>query len=589
MPLRKKQSKRMTLHHKHKVEKKVREHNRKVRKETRKNPKRKKMEELSVPNSHPMKAQIIREAEEMKAKQKAMREEMRHKRHEELAKRRGFGDMEKDASKRAREFEKRSAGDDDECPTLVADNSKRAYFKEFRKVVEVADVILEVLDARDPLGCRSKDIEQYILQRDPNKRIILVLNKIDLVPKDVVEKWLKYLRNEFPTIAFKSSTQTQRKNLGHSKANIFNASSSLIQSSECLGAENLLSLLKNYARNRNIKTAIRVGIIGYPNVGKSSLINSLKRARVVGVGSTPGFTKVAQEVSLDKNIKLIDSPGIVFGSTDGQVDNDIVLRNCVRIEQLDDVIEPVQNILKRCTKEQLMLIYQMPNFDDLNGFLLNMANKIGKLRRGGLVDLQAAARTVLQDWMDGKIPFYTIPPELAQGIHVGASVVQEWGKEFSIEDVMDNEKQVISGMSQSVDPGLYTALPASQMGSFDSALLQDEPENDDDYEDVDDEDLVSDDDEEEEEEPMKTEIAIPTAPSKGNKVTKVQAILSPDEMVEANKTVNKDQKKDSKKAKKEQRKAQRKEQGGTFSFKTDFQTSTEMGRRLPTDDALLDD
>eukprot|EP00001_Collodictyon_triciliatum_P039839 07168_2 len=129
--------------------------------------------------------------------------------------------MQQDAASRAREFEKQSArasAEQDECPDLVEDNSKRAYFKEFKKVVEMSDVILEVLDARDPMGCRSKDIEQLILQKDPNKRIILVLNKIDLVPREIVEKWLKYLRNEFPTIAFKSSTQSQRSHLGHSKA-----------------------------------------------------------------------------------------------------------------------------------------------------------------------------------------------------------------------------------------------------------------------------------------------------------------------------------------------------------------------------------
>lgn len=88
--------------------------------------------------------------------------------------------------------------------------------------MQLADVILEVLDARDPLGCRCREVEQKILAKDPNKKIILIVNKIgefgcldkfelntiaDLVPKENVEAWLKYLRNEFPTIAFKCSTQ----------------------------------------------------------------------------------------------------------------------------------------------------------------------------------------------------------------------------------------------------------------------------------------------------------------------------------------------------------------------------------------------
>lgn len=62
-------------------------------------------------------------------------------------------------------------------------------------------------------------------------------------------------------------------------------------SSKALGADVLMQLLKNYCRNKDIKTAISVGVVGLPNVGKSSLINSLKRSKACGVGATPGFTK----------------------------------------------------------------------------------------------------------------------------------------------------------------------------------------------------------------------------------------------------------------------------------------------------------
>ena len=70
------------------------------------------------------------------------------------------------------------------------------------------------------------------------------------------------------------------------------ANSSVVSSNVCLGADNVLQLLKNYCRNNGVKTA--VGIIGYPNVGKSSLINSLKRSRAVGVSSTAGYTRAIQ-------------------------------------------------------------------------------------------------------------------------------------------------------------------------------------------------------------------------------------------------------------------------------------------------------
>lgn len=163
-----------------------------------------------------------------------------------------------------------------------------------------------------------------------------------MVPKENVEQWLKYLRNEYPAIAFKASTQNQRNNLSQSNVSTDAASVNMLNSSECLGADTLIKLLKNYCRNVNIKTSITVGIVGYPNVGKSSVINSLKRSKVCGVGSTPGFTKVAQQITLDKNIKLLDCPGIVFAQQgqDGQNAAEITLRNCVKVELLDDPITP---------------------------------------------------------------------------------------------------------------------------------------------------------------------------------------------------------------------------------------------------------
>lgn len=103
-----------------------------------------------------------------------------------------------------------------------------------------------------------------------------------------------------------------------------------------------MQLLKNYCRNANIKTAITVGVVGFPNVGKSSLINSLKRSKVCDVGAVAGVTRTAQHIVLDKNIHLIDSPGIVFGRAkeDGSNTQELMLRNAVRVESIEDPTAP---------------------------------------------------------------------------------------------------------------------------------------------------------------------------------------------------------------------------------------------------------
>ncbi|WFD00872.1 nuclear GTP-binding protein nug1 [Malassezia yamatoensis] len=306
------------------------------------------------------------------------------------------------------------------------DNSLKAYMKELRKVLEHADVILEVVDVRDPLGCRA-----YALEREAQsqgKRVVLILNKIDLVPASNTRAWLEYLRQELPTLPFKASTQQQRSHLGQGPSIVTTKSHSngaLTHGAEAAGTKAILQLIKNYSRNLNLKSSITVGTIGAPNVGKSSLINSLKRSRVCSVASTPGHTKVVQGVMLDRQVRLLDSPGIVF--TDSNVPSNAtpqealaaaeaaMLRNVLKVELVEDPIEPVQAILHRIDPQYLADVYQLESLPstDANDFLLRVAYQKGRITKGALPDLIGTARSVLHDWNTGKIKYHTEPPAKA--------------------------------------------------------------------------------------------------------------------------------------------------------------------------------
>lgn len=360
------------------------------------------------------------------------------------------------------------------CISPRADSSRRSYFSEFKKVVKAADVIIQVLDARDPMGTRCPEIERQILRDDPSKKIVLVLNKIDLVTRENLESWLKLLRNEFPTIAFKASTQQQRAHLGQHghnfKATKKGGAGDVENLTECLGASTLIGLLKNYARSKNMKMSITIGIIGIPNVGKSSLINSLKRERAVGVGATPGLTKKMQEVVLDKNLKLLDCPGVVFTSSASEAE--AALRNAVKVEQLQDVIAPVELILTKCSKEQLMEIYAIAPFESIVEFLTAVAKKRGKIKSGGIVDIESAAKVVIGDWNGGKIPYMSRPPKDVS--QISAEIVPAWSEEFNIAAIAALEAEHVLMQVPDVPSVQFVTLPASEAARPDSIMMSED-------------------------------------------------------------------------------------------------------------------
>jgi len=218
-----------------------------------------------------------------------------------------------------------------------------------------------------------------------------------------------------------------------------------------IGAGALMSLLKNYARSQNVKKTIVVGVIGYPNVGKSSIINSLKRSKAANVSANPGCTKTLQNIKLDHHISLIDSPGVLFAAGESQAD--LVLRNCVKVEQMEDPLSAVVDLVSKVPSESLMEVYRIATFSSPQEFISHVAHKRGKLKAGGVPNLAAAAISILKDWTNGVIPFYTLPPETPNAEHESKVIVGGWGAE--VDSVLDSHQAELNEMT-----------PAEAMRSF---------------------------------------------------------------------------------------------------------------------------
>lgn len=160
-------------------------------------------------------------------------------------------------------------------------------------------------------------------------------------------------------------------------------------------------------------TLFSVGFIGYPNVGKSSVINTLKKERVCPAAPIPGHTKVWQYITLFRRIFLIDCPGVVYPSDDSEAD--IVLKGVVRIESLDDATEYIKEVLARAKKHHIINTYSILEWTDYIDFLTQLSKKTGKLLKGGEPDLNAAAKSVLHDWLKGRLPYFVPPGDEEDG------------------------------------------------------------------------------------------------------------------------------------------------------------------------------
>ena len=271
---------------------------------------------------------------------------------------------------------------------VMAAGQSRRIWNELYKVIDSSDVILQVLDARDPMGTRSPPIEKYLKNDKPHKHLIFVLNKVDLVPTWVTQRWVAILSAEYPTVAFHASI------------------------THPFGKGTLMNLLRQFGKLHLDKKQISVGFIGYPNTGKSSIINTMKKKKVCKVAPIAGETKVWQYITLMRRIYLIDCPGVVYPSA--ETDTEKVLKGVVRVELINNPEDYVEAVLQRVKPEYIRRTYKIDHWTDHTDFLEKYARRSGKLLKKGEPDTSQVARMVLNDWQRGKLPGYVAPAGFEQ-------------------------------------------------------------------------------------------------------------------------------------------------------------------------------
>ncbi len=261
-----------------------------------------------------------------------------------------------------------------------------SFWRIVNEVMKESDILLEVLDGR--LVEQTRNIEIEDKARKLGKPLIYVINKCDLVEKSEMEK----LKRQLHPSVFVSATQrlgttiliheiVKQKNILESK-----------------GTGPQTNAQKKIERMK--KGKVIIGVLGYPNTGKSSLINVLAGRARTKTSPISGYTKAKQMVKLQKGVYLMDTPGVLpYKESDDLKEIIIASKDQTKLSEPDLAVME----LIRKFKGIIEAYYGVKENSDTEEVLKSIAIKYNRLKRGGEPDTDVIARKILQDWQRGKI------------------------------------------------------------------------------------------------------------------------------------------------------------------------------------------
>jgi large subunit GTPase 1 len=342
-------------------------------------------------------------------------------------------------------------------------------WRQLWRVIERSDLVVQIVDARNPLQFRSEDLETYVKEIDPRKKNLLLVNKADMLTLKQREAWAAYFERNNINFRFFSAhlakekieaalleeeaqgneelaNKTKNMNVrddeddGYRKEDtVEEEMAKLADPDRSLGphildteeleelflANSPETLPQDEESGEQPKQKTTIGLVGYPNVGKSSTINALLGAKKVSVSATPGKTKHFQTLYLSPEIMLCDCPGLVFPNF-ATTKAELVVNGVLPIDQQREFTGPAGLVAKRIPKHFIEQVYGVKlrmrpveeggtGIPTASEILRAYARARGFSTQGlGQPDESRAARYVLKDYVNGKL-LYTHPPPTADG------------------------------------------------------------------------------------------------------------------------------------------------------------------------------
>lgn len=262
--------------------------------------------------------------------------------------------------------------------------------RQMQEDIKLIDLVIELVDARLPLSSKNPDIEKLSI----NKSRIIIFNKSDLADDKATSLWEAYFRDK----GYLTVRLDARKNSGMKDINAV--------------VSKAVSEKTERDRKRGIKNRpVRAMVVGIPNVGKSTFINSYAGKACAKTGNKPGVTKGKQWIRLSKTLELLDTPGVLWPKFE---DEDTGIRLAIAgsindtILNIDELSATAVSIFKESYPGILETFYGVDETKDNYGVLNDIALKRNCLKKGGETNLSKAAMLLLDDFRSGRLGKITL-------------------------------------------------------------------------------------------------------------------------------------------------------------------------------------
>jgi len=263
--------------------------------------------------------------------------------------------------------------------------------RKIKEILPLIDAVAEVVDARIPNASRNPEIKELI----EGKPHIILLNKCDMADKAVTDEWIKHYKTQ-GIIAIAVDCKSG-KGLSSFKDTVKTA---------------LKDRLEVYAKKGMVGKPLRVMVVGIPNVGKSSFINKVAGKTRAKVENRPGVTRGNQWFTIDKQLELLDTPGVLWPKfEDKLVGERLAFTGAVKDRILDTELLAMRLLenLSESYRDLLTARYGELDFDcDSYDLLCQIGKKRGMVIRGGETDTERAANMLLEEYRNCKIGFISL-------------------------------------------------------------------------------------------------------------------------------------------------------------------------------------